>query len=332
MPTGAVSTASDPVPSELVERFRAALERLNPEGGRIGLAVSGGPDSMAMLLLAHAAIPGEFEVATVDHGLRQEAKDECALVVATCEARGIPSKVLTVEVGEGNVQAEARKARYEALGGWADRRGLQVIATAHHADDQAETLLMRLNRGSGVAGLAGVREASWLPGFDCDVVRPLLGFRRSELARVVEVSGIETVKDPSNSDESFDRVRIRKALAQAEWLDPLAISRSASNLADADDALGVFANETWKKIAKRDGDTITIVPVATRAILLRIVERALRQLGGEPRGGDVAKLVERLSACKNASLAGVLVTVEGAWGKAEPPLWIFRPEPPRKTG
>jgi tRNA(Ile)-lysidine synthase len=333
MPTGAVSTANDPIDPELVERFRAALARLNPEGGRIGLAVSGGPDSMAMLLLAHAAIPGKFEVATVDHGLRPEAKDECALVVAACEERGIPCEVLTVQVGDGNVQAMAREARYDALASWAVQKNLAAVATAHHADDQAETLLMRLNRGSGVAGLAGVRERTILDmAPDIAVIRPLLGFRRSELARSIEQAGLEVANDPSNRDDRFDRVRIREALASADWIDPLALSRSASYLADADEFLSSGADLTWPNIVERSGDTIKIIPNAHRAILLRIVERAIRELGGEPRGSDVSRLLDRLERCEGGNVAGVLASVEGKWGDLEPPRWVFRPEPPRKTG
>src|SRR5687768_15890397 len=109
--TGARSPAAE-LPPELVGRFREELDRLWPEGGRLGLAVSGGPDSLAMLLLAEAAIPGQFEVATVDHGLRLEAADECAMVARLCAERGVPCEVLPVTVQPGNVQAMARQARY----------------------------------------------------------------------------------------------------------------------------------------------------------------------------------------------------------------------------
>src|SRR5688500_5455850 len=193
---------------DLVARFAEALARLWPDGGRLGLAVSGGPDSLAMLLLAEAAIPGRFEVATVDHGLRPASAGECALVAQICADRAVPCSILQVTVAPGNVQNEARKARYAALTAWAEQRVLSAIATAHHADDQAETLLMRLNRGSGLSGLAGVREEGLLVGplFMCPVIRPLLHFRRSELAEVVARSGIAPIEDPSNSDDRFDRV------------------------------------------------------------------------------------------------------------------------------
>ncbi len=198
-----------------------------------------------MLLLAHAAMPGEFEAATVDHGLRAEAAEEAAFVARTCAARGIAHAVLRVEVAPGNVQDEARRARYAALAAWAGERGLAALATAHHADDQAETVLMRLNRGSGLGGLSGVRARGTVPGGTLPVLRPLLGWRRAELAALVAGAGIEAVSDPSNADPRFDRVRMRTALAEADWLDAAAIAQSAAHLADAKEALDWAMEREW---------------------------------------------------------------------------------------
>ncbi len=245
------SPAGSEPPRELIERFARALARLWPEGGQLGLAVSGGPDSLAMLLLAEAAIPRRFEVATVDHGLRPESAAECATVRELCAAKRIPCAVLRVLVQGGNVQAEARGARYAALGQWAADRGLSAVATAHHADDQAETVLMRLNRGSGVAGLAGIRERGTVPGTDLPLLRPLLGFRRAELAEVVAAAGLAAAQDPGNADERFDRVRLRNILAGSDWLGVIALATSAANLADADEALEWAARREWDERVRR---------------------------------------------------------------------------------
>ena len=319
--TGRASIANNDPPADLVERFAGALARLRPDERSLGLAVSGGPDSMAMLLLAHAAIPDGFAVATVDHGLRPEARAECALVEQACEQRGIACTVLGVKVAEGNLQAEARKARYSALAGWAKQRDLAAIVTAHHADDQAETLLMRLNRASGVTGLAGVRETG-LAATACPVIRPLLGFRRAELRQVIEATGLAVAHDPSNEDESYDRVRIRRALADADWLDPLALAKSAVNLAEAEEALEQYAARIWDSSASRNGEIITIIPQGPRAIRLRIIERAIATLGTRPRGQDVARLLDKLEAGEGGNIGGVLVTSKHG-------RWIFRLEPPR---
>jgi tRNA(Ile)-lysidine synthase len=317
-----VSPAPDPL---LVQRFGSALARLNRDGGKIGLAVSGGPDSMAMLLLAHEAIPGGFEVATVNHGLRPEAADECALVAAACAERGVPCAVLTVTLGRGNVQAKAREARYAALCAWGDMNDLRFIATAHHIDDQAETLLMRLNRGSGVAGLSGVQEVYWPFGFDAGVIRPLLEFRRSDLQAVVAGAGLAAIQDPSNDDDRFERVRIRKALAEADWIDPVAVARSASHLAEAYAALQDYVWLLWKSHVRQDGLTFRLTTTTSREMNRRLVATIMDRMGGRPRGGDVARLLDRLERGESGNVGGVLATVEGD-------DWVFRPEPPRRTG
>ena len=121
-------------------------------GAALGLAVSGGGDSLALLLLAHAALPGRVKAATVDHGLRQESADEADRVARYCAELGVAHTTLTVSVARGNTQEQARKASYAALGDWAKENDLGALATAHQMDDQAETFLMRLNPlGSGQA-------------------------------------------------------------------------------------------------------------------------------------------------------------------------------------
>ena len=335
-----VSTAIDP---ELVARFKAALERLNPEGGKIGLAVSGGPDSMAMLLLAHEAIPGEFEVATVDHGLRPEARDECALVEAACAERGVPCAVLTVEVGEGNVQAMAREARYAALESWAARRGFRSLATAHHADDQAETLLMRLNRGSGLPGLAGIREQRVFSPARAGAgifatIRPLLAWRRSVLADIVADAGIDVVHDPSNSDDKFDRARLRKALIAADWLSVEGLAQSSQNLCDALEAISFVAEDEWDKGVQEGDGWYRYFPGSHPMIETEVLVRLFCALGQEPNRSDLRRLHSRLRSGENASLAGVLATsnfveVEDDQGRIEDvQCWTLKPEPPRRTG
>lgn len=323
--------AADPQP-ELVARFADALARLWPDGGRLGLAVSGGPDSLAMLLLAEAAIPGRFEVATVDHGLRPASAGECAMVAEICRAKAIPCSVLAVTVASGNVQNEARKARYAALAAWAEHRVLSAIATAHHADDQAETLLMRLNRGSGLAGLTGVREARFMPGSAVSVIRPLLTFRRRELGELVAAAGLDPVDDPSNADARFDRARIRRALADADWLDPIALSRSACLLGEALQAIEAAAETEWLNGVTENGGGFAYSPSAGSAYLeIEVVSAIIARLGGSARRSEVARLIERLKTGRPGNLAGVAArpTTDQA-GEVAIQKWVFTPEPPRR--
>ncbi|HET8611760.1 MAG TPA: tRNA lysidine(34) synthetase TilS, partial [Sphingomonas sp.] len=207
------------VDARLVERFRADLDQLLLEsdaGGpnaRLGVALSGGPDSGALLILAAAAAPGRVTALTVNHQIRPESGAEADRAAAMAASLGVPHRIARVMVERrASVQAAAREARYAALAQWADEEGLGAVLTAHHADDQAETLLMRLARGAGVAGLAGIRPARrLLPSCSCEsrspepqappsetlgsrfrgntertlLLRPLLGWRKAELEAIV---------------------------------------------------------------------------------------------------------------------------------------------------
>lgn len=323
--TVARSPASDTFPHPLIARFAGDLARLWPEGGKLGLAVSGGPDSLALLLLAEAVMPGEVEVATVDHGLRSESGSEAAMVAELCAGHNIPHEILPVKVPPGNVQDAARQVRYRALHDWAVRRGVAAIATAHHADDQAETLLMRLNRASGVAGLAGVRARGAIPGSQLPVLRPLLSWRRMELAEIVTAARLEAVRDPSNEDPRFDRVRMRQALKECDWLDIGALAVSASHIADAEAVLQWAAQREWQEHVRVDEDAIRYRPGAPGAIVLRVLARSIAMLGGEARLGNVARLLNRLFAGKDGTLAGVVA-------RSEDGEWVLRKEPPRRNG
>lgn len=314
-------TAPDP---QLTARFTADLAALWSGTGRLGLAVSGGPDSLALLLLARAALPDRIAAATVDHGLRPEAAQEAEMVARVCASLDVPHRTLRVEVPAGNVQSQARAARYAALAEWMEAEGLEALATAHHADDQAETLLLRLNRGSGASGLAGVRARGLVPNTRLPLVRPLLGWRRAELAGIVSAAGIDAAQDPSNLDDRFDRVRIRKALAGAEWLDVPALAQSASNLADADAALEWAAAREWSEAVTKGPMGLTYRPAAPRAIALRVLTRLVTELGGEaPRGSAVARLFDSLVARQPASIGNLVA-------RAMPDGWSFTKAPKRR--
>jgi tRNA(Ile)-lysidine synthase len=316
-------------PSDLVERFRHDLEALADATGRIAVAVSGGPDSVALLLLSHAAWPGRASAATVDHGLRPDSAAEAAEVGRICRELGVPHRILAAKVeraGEG-LQAAARTARYEALARWMEADKLGLLVTAHHADDQAETLLMRLNRGSGVAGLAGVRAVGAVPGSGgrLRLCRPLLGWRRSELEKVVESAGIEAARDPTNLDQAYDRARLRRQLGEAPWLDPAGLARSAALLAEAEAALEWTAGPLFAARAEVGEGAVTLRPHGLPPELLRrLVLRCLRTLAAEaqPRGEPLASLIARLRDGGTATLCGI----KASGGE----IWRFEPAPPRR--
>jgi tRNA(Ile)-lysidine synthase len=293
-------------------------------GDRFGLAVSGGPDSMAMLLLAHAAFPGRIAAATVDHGLRAESGDEARFVASVCAARGIPHDILTLQaLPQGNVSAMARAARYDALDAWATAQGLDWVMTAHHADDQLETMVMRLNRASGVGGLAGVRKRRGR------IVRPLLGWRHAELAAIVDAAGVRAVDDPSNRDDRYDRARLRKALINNDFLDPAAAAASAATLADADAALDWMVARLRGERLSQSGtfwfyDAHDLPHELRRRALidcLRVIDPAAR-----PRGDAIERVLVALSARKIVTIGTVRCDSMQEGG-----VWSFALAPPRKA-
>jgi tRNA(Ile)-lysidine synthase len=313
------------IPVATLDHFRTCLEALAGSGrSRLGIAVSGGADSLALLLLAHAIRPGEIAAATVDHGLRPESADEAMFVAGICAERDIPHAILTSgALIEGNIQSAARTLRYRLLGDWANRAGVTHVLTAHHADDQAETLLMRLQRGAGAAGLAGVRTAIRIGGLP--VLRPVLGWTRAELRAVTDAAGLTPIEDPGNSDERYDRARLRQHLSQAGWIDVRGFARSAEALAEADAALDWAAKRLHHERVDTAGDTIQLDPVGVpdelrRRLVLGIL--AMLAPDAPPRGPELQRLLATLEEGGTATLAGVKAS-----GGA---IWRFALAPPRR--
>jgi tRNA(Ile)-lysidine synthase len=295
--------------AEAVQRFAADIDSLIREDTRIGVAVSGGPDSLALLLLANAARPGRIEAATVDHGLRAGSADEATMVAKLCGELGVPHRTLLADWPEppvANVQAAARAMRYRLLNEWAIERGLAGVATAHHADDQAETLLMRLLRGSGVGGLGGSRKARALSE-ETLLIRPLLGWRKSALEAIARGAGLSPVDDPSNRDPRHDRSRIRQLLESTDWIDPARLAASSSAIRDADEAIDWALAPLIESRIRRDGDSLIIEPAdLPRELKRRLLLAAFAELAAPPpRGPDLMRSIQALEAGETVSLSGL---------------------------
>ena len=278
------------------------------------LAVSGGPDSLALLHLAatwRAARPGTtLRVATVDHGLRPDATREAALVAAAASRLGLRHAVLTWlgEKPTARVQERARAARYALLAEHARLVGARHILTAHHADDQAETILMRLGRGSGLDGLVGMRRDTPLSD-GVTLVRPLLAVPKRDLADLCRRVGQPVADDPSNSDPRFARVRLRGQADAAIrlGLDRDTLLRFARRMARAEAALEAEAHrlETCLPGQGNAGGgwrvSLAAVGTAPPEILQRVLRRAiLRVAGSRPIRLD---RLERLADAIHAALA-----------------------------
>lgn len=276
---------------------------------RLGLAVSGGADSLALMLLAHGLVQrggdaGRFIVYTVDHGLRPEAADEAAFVVREAERLGFAARALRWrgEKPATGIQAAARAARYRLLFEAMQVDGAEVLLTAHHLGDQAETVLMRMAHGSGLEGLRGMDYFAEIG--DLKIVRPLLGVDPDDLRRVVAAAGIEPVADPSNSDVDYERVRWRQLLPQltALGLGARRLAKFAERMRDADRALENMAGRAFAEVSTSaepaafeiDRGLLMRLP---RAVAVRVIGRALGEAGGWQKRhalGTVEAMTDRL--------------------------------------
>ena len=297
--------------SDLAARFLASLAA----SGSLGLAVSGGGDSMAMLHLA--VVCGlRPAVVTVNHGLRAEAAAEAEQVGAVAASLGLPHTTLLWQDWDhrGNLQDAARKARRNLIAAWALQNHIATVALGHTQNDIAETFLMRLQRGAGVDGLATMT-AHWPEG-GILWQRPLLGFTRAELRIWLQARGKTWAEDPSNDNPRFDRVRARKALVHLQPLGvtPAKLAQVAAQLAEARTALDMLADDWAAQTLREDSGTVVIAPAlwsAPAETQRRVLQRVLLWIAPAeyaPRGNQLGQLLSRLSSGQAATLAGVRFT------------------------
>jgi tRNA(Ile)-lysidine synthase len=282
------------------------------------VAVSGGADSMLAMLITRLwrdAYPNtavDIHIATVDHGLRPEASEEAAWVGDRARSLGFVHHTLRWAAGKPatGVQAAARAARYRLLAGLVDSLALPRpagIVVGHHAEDQAETFVMRLARGSGVDGLAAMplrRELPGAPGID--VVRPLIGLARSQIVAALKRQGWTWREDPSNEDRAFERVRVRQALDVLAELgvERSAIAEAARRLGRARSALEQATADLAARALDMHGGAYATIGLdaflaAPAEIQLRLVQLLVERFGAgtaEARLARLETLAERLAA------------------------------------
>jgi len=314
---------ADALPARLNSVTARLIGRLVLPEDRFALAVSGGADSMAMLSAAALCWPGQVEAATVDHGLRSEAAQEAAMVADWCTGHAIPHAILRPDQPlAGNLQSAGREARYRLLAGWQAARGLHWLLTAHQADDQIETVMLRLSRGAGVGGLASVRARRDV------ILRPLLAERRATLRDWCSEQAVPFVDDPSNVDARFDRARLRQTLAGIDPIDPVGLARSVEALGEADAALDWMTDALESAHVRVEGEALildrTDLPRdILRRLLLRMIARA-HPSADKPRGPSLDQALVQLFDAKSVALADCIV--------AGGPVWTVRRAPPRRTG
>lgn len=281
---------SDPRPGLLEKTVAQALEAcgVSSAGGPLVVAFSGGPDSMALLdVLATLRYP--ILAAHLDHQLRSESAADAEFCAAFCRQRAIDVRVGRADVREraardgAGIEDAARRERYAFLRGVRDAVGARWIVVAHTQDDQAETVLLRLLRGSGPTGLAGMREKSG------DLLRPLLSVGREAVLDHLAARGLTPRQDSSNADLDFLRNRVRQELLPylASRFNPSVrstLARTAGLLAEQSELLEEQAGQLWARVARRDGASVILdrralaeVPLALARLVVR---RAFAETGG----------------------------------------------------
>jgi len=272
-------------------------------GASLALGVSGGPDSMALLWLA-ARAGYRVTALTVDHALRPGSAEEADRVAGWAQALGVPHVTLRREgpVPPANIQAEARAARYDLLTGWCRTAGAAALLVAHTREDQAETVLLRLARGSGVDGLAAMAPETHRAGIR--IVRPLLNVPRARLAATLCAHDQPWIADPSNGDPRHARVRMRHLAAQleAEGLDAARLAATARAMRRARTALEGWTRAHLARAVRFDCAGCAVADL--EALLDAPDEVQLRALAGLLRAVGGAAYPPRLAALER--LAGAL--------------------------
>lgn len=304
---------------------------------RIGIAVSGGPDSIALLLLADAWIARRpdaptLTVLTVDHALRATSSDEADAVVAFAGHLGHDARKLVWQHANpitSDIEAEAREARYALLVAEARRLGLDAVLLAHTIDDQAETFLMRLQRGSGVRGLAAMSARRVVDGVP--FLRPLLGVPKTRLVAMLDDLGIAYVSDPTNRSERFLRARFRALMPTlaAVGLDAHRLAGTAKRMARADAALSIMTDALadaavtpLNGVVRVDVDRLRAAPDEIALRLISRLLRAVRPTAYPPRIEAPERWLTALRQDRpprRATMAGVVLDVRrsGLWFYAE---------------
>jgi tRNA(Ile)-lysidine synthase len=319
--------ATKPISVAEVDALFASLR----DAPALVLAVSGGPDSTALLWLMarwrkRLKVKPRLRAVTVDHGLRKEARREAAQVGTLARKLGVPHRVMNWRGAKpkSGIQEKARHARYALLSAAAKRVDASYIVTAHTLDDQAETVLMRMARGSGLSGLGGMARES--PLGDLTLVRPLLDIPKTRLIATLKAAKIGYAEDPSNIDPKFTRPRLRQLAPQlaAEGLDARRLAVLARRLRRADAALEAEVDVVTASFGTQS-DSALVIPAAEFAelpaeIALRVLWRALDRWGdeGPVELGKLEVLLDAtLAAAQNAlkmafrrTLAGALVSID----------------------
>jgi tRNA(Ile)-lysidine synthase len=287
------------------------LQNLNITDKNIAIACSGGADSLALahLLAAKYAVTALI----VNHNLRPAAKTEAAATAKILKQLGIKHAILTYKgrAPTKNVQEEARKIRYKLLADYCKKHGIKTIATAHHADDNAENFLLRLARGSGVDGLAAMPYATQINGLR--VIRPLLNHTKQELVAYLKAHKIKWVEDATNKTSKYKRNSLRHALEKVEDKELITrrINLASQNLARVRSFLEQETAKALKTCLKNNQLDIKKLAKLHDEITFRVLAASIAKFSPKPKSPRFEELKTLLAALQNGqkkTLAGLIFT------------------------
>ena len=310
----------DVISAKFNKKIDNFLDGLSYHPDTLGVAVSGGSDSLSLLYLIDAWSNKKnlkIVILTVDHNLRNGSADEALYVGELCNKLGLIHKTLfwDHEDIEGNLSASAREARYRLMQNSIPSDA--ILITGHTLDDQAETFLMRLRRGSGVDGLASMAEQSYL-SFGNDgitIFRPLLDFERQTLRKVLKFYKVDWIEDPTNNDQSFERVRVRELLARFVeiGIDKNTIGRTALLMQSAKTALNHFASDCYEKFGSCDNGDIILdfsefskQPLDVKRRLISAAQKWISNQKYRPRLSQVDALINSIDEKVTFSGSGTI--------------------------
>jgi tRNA(Ile)-lysidine synthase len=299
------------------ETFNTLMSELPVLDNRVAVAVSGGADSLSLCLLADEwarASGREIVALSIDHALRAQSAGECQFVKGTLNAYGIEHHTLVWE-GEkplSGIQAAARQARYQLLQDWCDGEGIRDLLVGHHQNDQAETFMMRLVRGSSVDGLSAMKSVSTYGKLR--VLRPLLTVPKDALVTFLEDRKLSWVEDPSNKDESFDRVKMRNAMEvlSAIGLTPERLSQTALSMQRVRTCLEGITEKWLTRNTKLFQEGYVLLNFSAlenedEEVVLRGLRRIGMDISGDtypPRLDSLQRLLRKLRLKEDGTLMG----------------------------
>ncbi len=290
----------------------------------IALAVSGGPDSTAMMQIAALSKKlknNNVTVIVVDHGLREESKNEANIVGQNAKLLGFKFKILKWDgvKPKTRIQEIARKTRYKLMTSWCKKKGIEKLFLAHHLDDQVETFLMRLGKGSGVDGLAVMNYVTEISSLK--LVRPFLEIPKTRFIKILSITNLEWISDPSNFNSDYKRSRIRKILPilSKEGINSKQIGLVIKRMRSAKDALNTQTNILLKKYLSNVDNVAYFLnkellkDVKEKEILIRVLEKIFMNISGSiypPRRNKLENIISWIlknNNIKAKTLTGVVV-------------------------